>query len=128
MIACRRLPTPLSVFVVTTGLVTHATTVVPAGELSLSGLGSDVSLLTVAWLKYKVLFAVPGGMCPVSVKTWPLLTARLGFMHVSVPPDPGVRLLHVQPAGALFETKVMSSGRVSVNVAFAAAFGPPLVT
>jgi len=48
--ACRSEPAPLSAFVVTSGFVKHVNTVVSAGEALLSGLGSDVLVVTVAML------------------------------------------------------------------------------
>jgi len=71
---------------------------------------------------------VPGGMWPTSVKTWPAVTARLGFVQLTVPVAPGDGVEHDQPAGDDSETKVIVPGSGSFSAALEAASGPALVT
>src|SRR5882762_6210412 len=54
--------------------------------------------------------------------------ARLAVEQVIVPVAPGVRVLQVHPPGGVIEENVVPVGTGSVSVAFAAAFGPLLVT
>jgi hypothetical protein len=54
--------------------------------------------------------------------------ARLGSVHVTLPVAPTAGVVHVQPAGADIEAKVVLAGTASRNVTAAAAAGPLLVT
>jgi hypothetical protein len=99
--------------------------------LLLSGFGSEVDDDTLAVFENVVPDAVPGGMCPVSVKVAVVPEARLAIVQVTVPPEPGEGWPEQSNAGPLFcaiETNVIVPGRVSVRANVSAASGPALLT
>jgi hypothetical protein len=101
-------------------------TVVVAIALSLPGLVSGVDEVTVAVL----LMIEPGvkldAALTVRVKT-ALPTGKDTLEHVTVPGSPTSGALHDQPPGLLKDMNVVPAGRVSDQLAFAAASGPLLV-
>src|SRR5258706_6498 len=82
--ACVRNAVAGPVFVTARSLVM---TVSSVWLLSLSGLGSFVVVFTWATLVKIVPDAVPGGMCPVSVKVAVAPTARLRIEQVTAGPE-----------------------------------------
>ena len=81
--------------------------------LLLPGSGSVVAEETVAVLL--IVPVVEGAIATVSVKT-ALPTARLGFVQVTVPPEPTAGVVHDQPAGGEIATNVVP-GRQRVGEA-----------
>src|SRR5436190_1184412 len=67
-------------------------------------------------------------MCPIRVKTCGPLPAGRSREQLTVPPDPGVGEVQLQPAGCDSDTNVMSLGKGSFSVALVAVSGPPLFT
>lgn len=124
-------------------MLMHETKRVEAEPLLSSVLGFAVVEVTVAVFVMcgkSGLGTAVGGTCPTRVKTWPLVTARLGFVHVIVPPEPIAGVVQDQPPGDESETKVIelkvglgddevvTRGSVSFNVTLEAAAGPLLST
>ncbi len=72
--------------------------------------------------------ATDGPTFATRVKTALPPGARAPAVQVTVPPDPTAGVVHVQPATAGSETKVVPAGRVSARRAAAALLGPALVT
>jgi hypothetical protein len=101
---------------------------VVAEALLFSELLSGVALLTVAMLVKNVFGGVIRPTWTTSVNVAPLVTARLGFVQFTVPPDPTSGVVQFHPLGDASETNVSPEGRVSFNAALAALSGPLLAT
>ena len=104
-----------------------ATTDVLASALSFSEFGSFEELMK-AVLRYNVPEDSPCGICPTRANVLVVPFATLEFVQVIVPPLPATGWVHNHPAWAWSDTKVMSPGRVSINLALEAESGPSLLT
>jgi hypothetical protein len=108
----------------------EAVIVVLAVLLLLFGLVSVVDDETVAVLPTMVPFARDPDAFTTTENEADCPLSKLGMLQVTVPPDPalGVLQLAVGPEFWVRDENVMPAGRLSVNAAFCASFGPEFET
>ena len=103
-------------------------TVAVADAVLFAGVPSGVVLATVATAVSAVLPAALALTLTTSENGSGPETARLGFVHVTVPVPPTAGVAHAQPPGDASETNVVDAGNGIVSDVEAAADGPALVT
>jgi hypothetical protein len=108
-------------------LVAAAIMTADADAVLLPGLGSTLDEETTA-----VLVIVPGAtdeaICTTSVNSALPLLSSDAAEQITCPLAPTAGVVHVQPAGDVIDTNVISTGSVSVTLTTAAGYGPLLET
>ena len=109
------------------GRVSGGDTVVVVVALLLPGAGSAEVAVTVAVLEITVVGEVAGATATTRVKT-ELPSAADALLHNTVPAAPTAGVVQDQPVATDRETKLVWAGKVSLQLALAAALGPLLST
>src|SRR5262245_32607323 len=118
--------------VAVTDMSTNDWTAVSAVPTSLAGTLSMVLVVAVAWLTRfdwgSLLKANPLRICTVTVNKADAPAASVGRVKRTVPPAPNGGAVTDQPAGCVWDTKVVKSVSGLFTDTFEAVFGPRLAT